>query len=89
MNREGLITLLAADGFPSKAAAERALEAVVLAIRKGLQKDRRVVISGFGAFRVRQLRAGEARNPRTGESVRVRARRGVLFRAGKDLKKSL
>lgn len=89
MNRQGLIHELSKDGFESKASAERALEAILAGIVRGLKRDRRLVLSGFGAFTVRSLPAATRRNPRTGEAVRVKARRKVLFRSSKILRKSV
>ena len=86
MNRQGLVDDLAKDGFETKASAERALESVIGAIVRGLKKDRHLVLSGFGSFEVRAQPAAIRRNPRTGEPVRVKARRKVLFHASKLLR---
>lgn len=86
MNRQDLISELARGDFPTKAAAERAIDAVLRAVENGLKRDRRVVISGFGSFRVTHMPAADRRNPRTGQPVRVRPRRKVLFRASPSLK---
>lgn len=89
MNRQDLIAELARTDFPTKAAAERAIEAVLRAVESGLRRDRRVVISGFGAFRVTHMPAADRRNPRTGETVKVKPRRKVLFRASPSLKQKM
>ena len=86
MNRQDLIDQLAKDHFPSKAAAERALEAFLRVLEEGLTRDKRVVLSGFGSFRVHHMPAAVRRNPRTGEPVKVPQRRKVLFRASPTLK---
>lgn len=86
MNRQDLIAELARIDFPTKAAAERAVDAVLRVLESGLKRDRRVVISGFGSFRVTHMPAADRRNPRTGETVRVKPRRKVMFRASPSLK---
>ncbi len=63
-----------------------AVEAVLRAIARGLKRDRKVQISGFGAFHVRRRKPRLARNPRTGETVKVAARRTVAFRPGERLR---
>ncbi len=86
MNRQDLVDELAKNHFPSKAAAERALDAFLEVLENGLKKDRRVVLSGFGSFQVRHMPAATRRNPRTGEPVKVEPRAKVLFRASQILK---
>lgn len=73
----------------TRVGAERAVEAVLRAIARGLRRDRKVQISGFGAFHVKRRGARVARNPRTGETIQVSARRTVAFRAGERLKSEL
>ncbi|HET6202294.1 MAG TPA: HU family DNA-binding protein [Planctomycetota bacterium] len=70
----------------SRAAAERAVVAVLGGIEKGLRKDGLVALLGFGTFSVRRRAARMGRNPRTGEALRIEASRTVRFRAGCDLK---
>ncbi len=89
MNKAELIDLIMADkkaGFDSKASAERAVNAVVDAIRAGVQKDKSVQIVGFGTFEVRERKARTGRNPQTGAEIKIPASKTVAFRAGKQLK---
>ena len=72
--------------FESKAAAERACDAVLEGISQGLKKDHRVQLVGFGTFSVRQRKARAGRNPQTGEKIRIKASRTVSFKVGKKLK---
>jgi len=65
----------------SKAAAERAVDAVVEGIKKGLKgKEKKVQLVGFGTFEV---------NPRTGEKIKIAASKTVKFKPGAGLKASL
>jgi DNA-binding protein HU-beta len=91
MNKAELVNAVlgAGVGLESKAAAERAVNAVFDAVSKGLKKGGRVQIVGFGTFASRKRPPRMVRNPRTGESVKIGARWAVAFKAGKALKDSL
>ena len=70
----------------SKAAAGRALDAVTDAITEALKKGDTVSVLGFGTFSVRERAAREGRNPRTGETIKIKASKNPAFKAGKALK---
>ena len=72
-----------------KAAAERALDAVLRSIQRGCQGGGPVQIVGFGTFRVSKRAARAGRNPKTGEPIQIRASKTVRFSAGQGLKESL
>ncbi len=65
--------------------AANAVEATFEAIRTALNRGEKVVISNFGTFRVKERRERQGRNPRTGKSVSVPPRRGVRFKASRNL----
>ena len=71
----------------SKAAAERAVNAVVERIKKGVKKDKQVQLIGFGTFKVAKRAARKGINPRTGEAIKIKASKSVKFKAGAALKK--
>lgn len=73
----------------SKAAAERAVDAVTEAIVKGLKEQGEVQLVGFGTFRRRERRARQGRNPLTGAAIDIPASRTVRFSAGKLLKEKV
>ena len=73
----------------SKAAAERALNAVLGAIGCGLKSGSQVQLVGFGTFRVSKRAARMGRNPKTGEAIQIKASKTVRFSAGQGLKQSL
>ena len=89
MNKTELIDHIAKQADISKAAAGRALEAIVGGIRTSLKKGNAVTLVGFGTFTVGKRAARTGRNPRTGESIRIKAARVPKFRPGKALKDSL
>lgn len=70
----------------SKAAAERAVSAVLDAITAGLKKDGSVALIGFGTFDVKERKARTGVNPATGEKIKIAASKAVSFKAGKALK---
>jgi nucleoid DNA-binding protein len=73
----------------SKAAAERALNAVLEGIRKGVKTGSPVQLVGFGTFRLSKRAARMGRNPKTGEQIQIAASKTVRFSAGQGLKESL
>ncbi len=86
MNKSELIEQIAKSADISKAAAGRALDATVGAIRTSLKKGGMVTLVGFGTFYVGKRAARSGRNPRTGASIKIKAARVPKFRAGKVLK---
>lgn len=86
MNKSELIDAVAGETELSKAAAGRAVEAVLEAITGELTKGESVTLIGFGTFLVRDRAARTVRNPRTGETKPVPATKVPAFKAGKALK---
>ncbi|HAM24780.1 MAG TPA: hypothetical protein DHW34_02250 [Actinobacteria bacterium] len=87
MNKAELIDALADEAGTSKAAAAESLEALITVISRALSKKDAVNITGFGKFEARDRAARTARNPQTGETVKVKATTVPAFKAGADLKK--
>ena len=73
-------------GETSKAAAERAVDAVISAIMKGVKKDKAVQLIGFGTFEVVKRSARQGVNPQTGEKIKIKASKSVKFKPGAKLK---
>ena len=86
MNKTDLIESIADKAEISKAAAGRALEAMVESITEALQKGESVSLVGFGSFSVRERAGRTGRNPRTGEEIKIDATKIPAFKAGKALK---
>ena len=86
MNKSELIDAIARHADISKAAAGRALDATVNAMKGALKKGDVVTLVGFGSFYVGRRTARQGRNPRTGAAIRIRAAKVPKFRAGKALK---
>ena len=73
----------------TKRAAEDAVKAVLDSIAKGVKKDKKVQLIGFGTFEVKKRSARMGRNPKTGESMKIKASKTVGFKASSTLKGSL
>ena len=86
MNKSELIDQIAKHADISKAAATRALDAAIGAVKVSLKKGGMVTLVGFGTFYVGKRAARSGRNPRTGASIKIRAAKVPKFRAGKALK---
>ena len=86
MNKSELIDQIAKSADISKAAAGRALDATVGAIRTSLKKGGMVTLVGFGTFYVGKRAARSGRNPRTGATIKIKSARVPKVRAGKALK---
>ena len=86
MNKGELVAALAAKTELSKKDSEVALNALVDVIGETLAKGEKVQLIGFGTFESKSRPARVARNPRTGEEVKIAASKAPVFKAGKALK---
>ena len=89
MGRTELVSYVATETKLTKADAQKALEAVLGGIGASLKKGEDVRLIGFGSFAIQQSAAREGRNPRTGETIKIKASKRPVFRAGKELKESV
>ncbi len=89
MNKTELIDHIAKQADISKAAAGRALEAVIGGVQSTLKKGGSVSLVGFGTFSVTKRAARSGRNPRTGAAIKIKAAKVPKFRAGKALKEGV
>jgi len=86
MNKSDLVDAIADSAGLSKADAGRALDAVVDTVTGALKKGDSVSLVGFGTFSVRDRAARTGRNPRTGDTIQIKASKNPAFKAGKALK---
>ncbi|MDJ0928429.1 MAG: HU family DNA-binding protein [Gammaproteobacteria bacterium] len=86
MNKGDLIEAVADKADMSKADATRAIDETIRAITKALKKGDQVSLVGFGTFSVKKRAARTGRNPRTGETIQIKASKVPGFKAGKGLK---
>ncbi|OOV87647.1 HU family DNA-binding protein [Oceanospirillum linum] len=86
MNKSELIDAIAASADIPKAAAGRALDAMIETVSESLQKGDSVVLVGFGTFSVKERAARTGRNPQTGDPIEIKAAKVPSFKPGKALK---
>ena len=89
MNKSELIAALAQKAELSKKDAEKALGAFVEVVTETLKAGDKVQLVGFGTFESKARPARTARNPRTGEELKIAASKTAAFKVGKALKDSL
>lgn len=89
MNKAMLIDLIAKDAGITKSAAATAVDSMTRGITQSLKKNQRVTLVGFGTWGVTKRKARTGRNPQTGETIKIKAKKAVRFKPGKQLEKSL
>ncbi|MBZ9538337.1 MULTISPECIES: nucleoid-associated protein HU-beta [Modicisalibacter] len=89
MNKSELIEAIAASADIPKAAAGRALDAMIDTVTDSLKKGDSVALVGFGTFTVKERAARTGRNPQTGQPIEISAAKVPSFKAGKALKDSV
>ena len=70
----------------TKKEAQAAVDCILETITKALKKNDTVTLIGFGTFRVNKTKARKGRNPRTGEEIKIKAKKVPKFVSGKALK---
>jgi DNA-binding protein HU-beta len=85
MNKAELVTAMAEGSGLTKAAAEKALNALIEAVTESMKKGERVGLVGFGSFSVASRSARTGRNPQTGKEITIPAKKVVKFKPGADL----
>ena len=85
MNKSQLISAVAEEINISKVEVKKVVDTLFKCVEKNLQESDKVVISGFGVFTVTSTQERIGRNPRTGESVKIAARRNVKFHSNMDI----
>lgn len=86
MNKSDLVDTVAANSGLSKADAGRAVDGFTAAVTSALKNNDSVSLVGFGTFSVKHRAARDGRNPRTGETIKIKASNNPSFKAGKALK---
>ena len=89
MNKGDLINKIADSAGITKGQAEDALNAVLDGITEALKNDDSVTLIGFGSFSVSHRAARSGRNPQTGETIQIAAKKLPKFKAGKKLTDAL
>ena len=89
MNKAELVDAMASRAGLSKADAKKALEAFVGATTSAMQNGERVAMVGFGTFSVSERAARKGRNPQTGATIDIAAKKVPKFSAGAELKSAV
>lgn len=89
MNKNELIGKIASDANITRTAAATAIDALVEGVTSSLKKGQRVTLMGFGTFGTSKRKARTGRNPQTGETIKIKAKTAVRFKAGKELDQTL
>lgn len=88
-DKDHLISVIQSGTGSSKKAAGDTLGALLDTVAASLKKNQKVQLVGFGSFDVVKRGARKGRNPATGAPIRIKASKGVRFKAGSKLKGSL
>jgi DNA-binding protein HU-beta len=83
MTKAELVSIMAEEAGITKVAATSALDAYVVTVAKELKKNAKIGLLGFGTFSVVKRKAREGRNPQTGKTIKIPAKKVVKFKAGK------
>jgi len=89
MTRADLVVSMATASGWTKAAADRALRALLSSIRSSLKRGQPVTLVGFGSFVVARRKPRKGKNPRTGQPMHVQGGRTPRFRPSKELKRAV
>lgn len=89
VTKKELIEVVAKKANLTNKASKEAVKVFLNSIRDSLKRGEKVVISGFGTFSLRDRKQKKGRNPKTGETMMIAARKAPGFTAGKSLKKAV
>ena len=87
MTKREMIEIVAKKAHLTKKAAKEAVETLLDEIKKSLQKGEKVILSGFGTFKITKVKDKKGRNPQTGETIMIKGHRSVRFVVSKTLKR--
>jgi DNA-binding protein HU-beta len=85
MNKAALIGKIADDAGVTRNAAATAMNSFIEGITHSLKRGQKVTLVGFGTFSMSRRKARVGRNPQTGEAIKIKAKKTVRFKAGKQL----
>lgn len=89
MNKSELIDAIAAKSGLTKADSKKALDAFMDATGEALKSGDKIQLIGFGTFSTSERAAREGRNPQTGATIKIAAKKVVKFKAGAELENNL
>ncbi|TET18446.1 MAG: HU family DNA-binding protein [Candidatus Cloacimonadota bacterium] len=89
MNKQDFIDRIAKNADISKREAKDAIDTLFSEVTKALKKGKKVTFVGFGTFSTRRRKKRKGRNPKTGATIQIAAKRVPKFSAGKALKEAV
>jgi len=89
MNKQDFIDKISRKAGITKREAKESIDVLFEEITKALKKGQKVTFVGFGTFSMRRRKARKGRNPKTGATIKIAAKRVPKFSAGKALKESV
>ncbi len=89
LNKADLISRIARASRITRSQATNAVEAMIGSVTAALKKGERVTLSGFGTLAVAERKAKAVRNPQTGATIKIEARKVAKFTSGIELKKAI
>lgn len=89
MNKKELVESIAGAAEINMTAAEKALNGILAAISETLGKGETVTLVGFGTFSVSKRESREGRNPKTGDAIKIPAKKVARFKAGSKLSEAI
>jgi len=87
MTKAQLVEIIAQKAHLTKKAARESIDAFLDEIIRQINKGEKVVLSGFGTFKVTKVKDKKGRNPQTGDDLIIKSHRVVRFIVGKTLKR--
>ncbi|HYJ62468.1 MAG TPA: HU family DNA-binding protein [Parafilimonas sp.] len=85
MNKAELVSKISDDSGISRSQANAALNSFIDTVTKTLKSGNKVTLVGFGTFSVSKRNARTGRNPQTGATIKIKAKKVARFKAGKEL----
>lgn len=89
MNKADLINSISEKTGLTKTRSNEVIDAFLDSVTESLSSGEKVTLVGFGTFTISQRDARKGRNPKTGESIDIPAKKVARFKAGSDLTKSV
>jgi len=87
MNKSDLVEYLAKNTDLTQKKSEKVINLVFNEMTKALKGNDKIEIRGFGSFTVKEYKSYTGRNPKTGETIKVKSKRLPFFKVGRELKK--
>jgi len=86
MNKAGLVEQVSNQTGLTRKASREAIDAMTSVITDALAREEKVTLVGFGSFQVMERKTRRGRNPQTGQTIAISAKKVPKFRPGKELR---